>query len=97
MHILKFYEEKEGYFSNFDLIKPVINKNVICFNTGDNSVNKNNLVLITTDKNKIFAKIVNLQINGSNVDAAPKNTCIGCQLDICVKDSYKFKLFLGEK
>ena len=97
LHILKFYEEKEGYFSNFDLIKPVINKNVICFNTGDNSVNKNNLVLITTDKNKIFAKIVNLQINGSNVDAAPKNTCIGCQLDICVKDSYKFKLFLGEK
>lgn len=96
--ILEFYETtRADYFIDLSLVRSVINKNVICFNTGTNHIKRNDIILITTDTDKFFAKIVSIQINGTNVDTAPQNVNVGCQLDINVKDSYQFRLFLGER
>lgn len=92
---LELYKDQGNFYCELTLLNPVYNNHIICFNTGSNRIDKQSLILIDTGKKHTFAKISNIRIGKNDVVEASENCQVGCQLDINVKDSYKFYLFLG--
>ncbi len=95
LELLKLCNTQSGYFYEINLLRDVINKHIICFNTGVHNIDKKSVLLIINGNKYSLAKIKNIQIDNINVEKADENKNVGCELDVNVKNSYKFYLFLG--
>ena len=75
-------------------ILKVYNNEIICFNTGDFSVNKASTIFIQdTNNNQMIGKILSIQYNNQDIDVSEKNQNIGCKLNTTCKDTYSYYLY----
>ncbi len=97
LEVLKLYYESGQHFSKIELLAPVARKNVICFNTKNFTIDKKSILLIFNSESKaLWAKIVNIRENEIDVESSGENQNISCELNVNVKDSYRFYLFLDD-
>lgn len=72
----------------------IYNNDIICFNTGNFSVNKTSTIFIQDTNNKpMIGKILSIQCNNQEIDASEKNQNIGCKLSTTCKDTYSYYLY----
>lgn len=75
----------------------VFNNQIICFNTGENIINKKSIIIIKkgTDKYEV-ASIESIQHNKIDIDCSTVNQNIGCALTKTCKITFKYYLYLQQ-
>lgn len=72
----------------------IFNNNIICFNTKENIVTRDSIIIIKKTKDKWeFASISNIQYNKQDIEISEINQNIGCKLEAPCKPNYKYYLY----
>ncbi len=91
-----WYEESLRQGKNIEELQiiKIFNNDIICFNSGNLSVGKNNIILIKDGKNRCkFSQILSIQHNNEDIDCSLSNQDIGCKLNAVCKDSFKYYIY----
>lgn len=72
----------------------IFNNNIICFNTKENIVTRDGIIIIKKAKDKWeFSTILNIQYNNQDIEISEVNQNIGCKLEAHCKPNYKYYLY----
>lgn len=75
----------------------IFNNNIICFNTKENIITKDNIIIIKKPNDKWdFSTILNIQYNKQDIEISELNQNIGCKLEAHCKQNYKYYLYIDK-
>lgn len=92
-------EEIYGYlYNNNKLVKiekiyKLYDNQILCINSGENNIEKNDFIYIINNSKKYLAQIVNMQIDHNNVDKCNEQEDVGLQLDIKITNVDEIYIF----
>ena len=97
-------EEIYGYLCNNNKLvkiekfyKLCYNNQVLCINSGENNIEKNDFIYIVDRSKKYLVQIVNIQIDRNNVDKCNEQEDVGLQLDIKITNVDEIYILKNEE